>query len=235
MQSPNNSDDSRQSSPIPRNLQTIQSHRRSSTTTSSTRQPRFNPHLHLLHRTEGNCSKHLTDCQLPRWLKAGKKASRNLQLVQQLPTFQWSTSHYHQPIHIHHLTPHSTIENVLDKIRNVTVYVIDTESDPPSSHRPEPLPALLQIQAIHNPTEATILLIETQHLPHSSTFTYFNNSRFSICPTYNNLLIFNNTLPNTGMTLILIFHHALLKNLMFQSILTPILMLILYVMLILLI
>ena len=81
MQSPNNSDDSRQSSAIPRNLQTIQSHRRPSTTASSIHQPRFNPHLHLLHRAEENCPKHLTDRQRTRWLKAGKKASRNLQLV----------------------------------------------------------------------------------------------------------------------------------------------------------
>ena len=171
MQSPNNPDDSSRSSEVSPSLLRNQLHQRSSTTISSTRQPRSNPHQHLLNRNKQNCPQFLTDAQRTRWLKAGRQAERNVRLVQQLPIFTWPTSYYQAPIHIHHLTLHSTIDSVFDQIRDVTVYVIDTEMDPPTLHQPELTPALIQIQAIHSQYESTVLLIEVQFLPHHSTYT----------------------------------------------------------------
>ncbi|CAF1318553.1 unnamed protein product [Rotaria sordida] len=132
---------------------------------TSTQQPQSNPHKHFLQRTEQNCPENLTESQRNRWFKIAKKAKQNAQLIQQLPAFHWPPSHSHQPIFIHHLTPHSTIQSVLEAVRDVTVYVIDTESDPPTQFRPEALPALIQIEAIHSETSTTVLLIEAQFLP----------------------------------------------------------------------
>ncbi|CAF3246242.1 unnamed protein product [Rotaria sp. Silwood2] len=191
MQSPNNSDDSSHSTETFPTFTSTQTRRISSTqststnhpttnptTMSSTRsrqilssrststqQPKSNPHKDFLTRTEKTCPEHLTESQRNRWFKTAKKAKQNAQLVQQLPAFHWPPSHSNQPIFIHHLTPHSTIQSVLEAIRDVTVYVIDTESDPPTQFQPAALPALIQIEAIHSETSTTVLLIETQFLP----------------------------------------------------------------------
>src|SRR5262245_40662096 len=109
MQPPNTSEGSSQSTEIPPTSSSIQPHRRSSTQSTSSRQPRSNPHRHLLERTQENRPKNISDPKLNRWYKAANKAKRNLQLVQQLPTFHWPTANYDQPILIHHLTPHSVI------------------------------------------------------------------------------------------------------------------------------
>ena len=56
---------------------------------------------------------------------------------------------------------------------NVRTYTIDTESDRPTRQNPHSLPALFQIQAMHEENYSTVLLIEIQHLPYTS------NSLFS--------------------------------------------------------
>ncbi|CAF4906418.1 unnamed protein product [Rotaria sp. Silwood1] len=172
MQSPNNSDDSSHSTETPPTFSSTRSHHISSAQPSSTRPPKSNPHKYFLERTEKNCPKHLTDPQRNRWFKTAKKAKRNAQIVQQLPAFHWPPSHSNQPIFIHHLTPHSTLQSVFETIRDVTVYVIDTESDPPTRFRSEALPALIQIEAIHSETSTTVLLIEAQFLPFSLSPTH---------------------------------------------------------------
>ena len=178
MQSPNNSDDSSGSPEVSPLVLHNQSCRRSSTIISSTRQSRSNPQQHLLNRNEQNCPQFLTEAQRTRWFKAGRKAERNVRLVQQLPILTCPTSFYKTPIHIQHLTPHSAIDSVFDKIRDATVYVSDTELEPPTSHQSEPTPALIQIQATHSPHEATMFLIAVQFLPHHSTYTYFSFNHF---------------------------------------------------------
>ncbi|CAF4009596.1 unnamed protein product [Rotaria sordida] len=178
MQSPNNSDDSSHPTETPFTFTTTRSRRISSTQPSSTRKPKSNPHKYFLERTEKNCPKHLTDSQRNKWFKVAKKANANAQLVRQLPPFRWPTSHSIQPIFIHHLTPHSIIDSVLHQIRDVTVYVIDTESDPPTPFRSESLPALIQIQAIHHENSTSVLIIETQFLPYPSSPTLFR--RFAL-------------------------------------------------------
>ena len=59
------------------------------------------------------------------------------------------------------LTPTLT----LTLITSVRYYTIDTESDMPTRSHPSPVPALLQIQAIHQESQATVFLVEVQHLP----------------------------------------------------------------------
>ncbi|CAF4291241.1 unnamed protein product [Rotaria sp. Silwood2] len=164
MQPPSDSDGSSPSIDYSRRSSTAQPH--------SSRQPNVNPHQHLLDRTEENCPKHLTGSKRTRYLKAGQKARKNLQLVQQLTPFHYPVHHSINPVFIHHLTPNSTLESIINSIQDVNIYVIDTESDPPTPFRSEPLPATLQIQAIHNQDQTTILLIELQFLPHSSTYTF---------------------------------------------------------------
>ena len=44
----------------------------------------------------------------------------------------------------------SHIRGILNKISAVRLYNIDTESDKPTRQHPHPLPALIQIQAIHD-------------------------------------------------------------------------------------
>ena len=135
------------------------------------RRPKLRPQQHL-NRTEENYPQHLTDKQRKRWLEAGKKAQQNLQLIQQLTPFRYSLSQQNTPIFIHHLTLHPTLEFIINTVRDITLYVIDTESDPPSALHLEPLPALLQIQAIKSQENTILLLIEVQFLPHSSTRTF---------------------------------------------------------------
>src|SRR3990167_1774240 len=172
MQSPNKSDGSSQNPKSRRTFSSTQLRRIITTQSSYTSEPRSNPHESFLERTKETCPKHLTDSQQNKWLKTAKKAKQNFQLVRQLPPFHWPTSHYHQPIFLHHQTPHSIIESTFDKIRDVTIYVIDTESDPATQFRRETLPALIQIEAIHHEDSSTVIVIETQLLPAPSTYTF---------------------------------------------------------------
>ena len=132
-------------------------------------QPRSDSHHHLLFRSEENCPSHLTGARRTRWLKAGEKAKRNQQLLANIPHFHWPTSHYNTPIHVHHQTPFNILASARHQIESVRYFTIDTESDMPSRSRPTPIPALLQIQAIHDASRATIFLLEVQHLPSPSS------------------------------------------------------------------
>lgn len=137
-----------------------------STTRKLSRQPRQNPHAHLLPRQEQSCPSHLTGSKRTHWLKAGKKAQRNQQLLQALPSFNWPQSNYDQPIFIHHLTLAAVLEQILEKIRHVNIYVIDTESESTASSLSPPIPSTIQIQAVHNSLSSTVLLIETKNSLH---------------------------------------------------------------------
>ncbi|CAF4904631.1 unnamed protein product [Rotaria sp. Silwood1] len=145
--------------------------------TLPTHQPIFNPHSHLLRRTTDSCPQHLTGSQRNAWIKTGFKAKKNYELVSTLPRFQWPESYYEPPIHIHYRTPESLIHGLIYKLSNVRTYTIDTESDRPTRQNPHSLPALIQIQAIHHETCSTILLIEVQHLPDTSTSLFSSIQR----------------------------------------------------------
>jgi hypothetical protein len=137
--------------------------------TFSIRQPITNPRTHLLNRTIDNCPTHLIGSKRTRWIKTGVKAKTNQGLISTLPPFKWSESYYDQPIHIHHRTPESLIRGLIYKLSNVRIYTIGTESDRPTRQNPHSLPALLQIQAIHYDTYSTVLLIDVEHLPPTTT------------------------------------------------------------------
>ena len=132
-------------------------------------QPSLNPHRHLLNRSTDSCPTHLSTKQKESWLKAGEKASANQHLLSAKPHFQWSKNHYDGPFHNHHRIPISFLQSIFQKIAHVRPYTIDTESDKPTHFHRHSLPALLQIQAIHDDNLASALLIEVQHLPHPST------------------------------------------------------------------
>ena len=68
------------------------------------------------------------------------------------------------------MTPAGTSR--VNKISAVRLYNIDTESDKPTRQHPHPLPALIQIQAIHDEIYSTVIVIEVQHLLHSSTLLF---------------------------------------------------------------
>ncbi|CAF0988794.1 unnamed protein product [Rotaria magnacalcarata] len=139
----------------------------------------MNPHEHLSSRTVENSPQHLTRRQRTHYLKAGQKAQYNQQLLSTLNPLRWPESHYDSPIHIHHRTSESHLYGILHKISNLHLYTIDTESDKPTRHHPHSIPALIQIQAIHDAHWATIIIIEVQHLPYTST-SLFNSIR-QIC------------------------------------------------------
>ncbi len=185
MPSPNNSRDSSQPSSSCPSSSSTSSQRHSSTRTPSSRPPRSDPHQHLLRRTALLCPPNLNASQRTRWFEAADTAQHNARLVRELPPFHCSNIDYGEPIFIHHLTPPSTIHSLLERLRDVTVYVIDTEGDAPTEFQPEPLLALVQVQAIHHETLSTILLIETQFLPYPSTPTFFNHSPYSIHLKFN--------------------------------------------------
>ena len=132
-------------------------------------QPYLNPHKSFLNRSIDTCPTHLTAKQKNKWLKTGGKARANQHLVSTTPRFHWPETHYEYPFHIHHRTPISSLQLIIQKVADVRLYAIDTESDKPTKSRRHLLPSLLQVQAIHNEHLATVLLIEVQHLPHPST------------------------------------------------------------------
>jgi len=145
-------------------------------------QPIRNPHQRFLQRNKTNCPKHLTQGQETRWLKAGRKAQENQQLVSDLELFHWSERNYDTPVHIHHRTPDWLLHCMMSKISCVHLFMVDTESDKPTRENPRSTPALLQVQAIYNNTFSTVFIVEVQHLPHHSTPLFFNSSIFSMSP-----------------------------------------------------
>ena len=145
------------------------SRRVNSRTNRSIPQPQANPHQHFLNRSIDNCPSNLTTKQKTKWFKTGEKAKRNQQLLDDIELFHWSNSFYATPIHIHYKTAVSTIQSLIQTLSSVHLFTIDTESDKPTKAQPKPLPALIQIQAIHNEFSAQIILIEVQHLPSRST------------------------------------------------------------------
>ena len=133
------------------------------------RHPIHDPHHRFLRRSDSNCPAHLTGGKRTNWLKASKKARDNQALLSNLPRFHWSTVHYDQPIWIHRLQLESFIQETIHTIQSVRLFTIDTESDRPTRQHPHSLPALLQIQSIHDATTSTVFLIEVQHLPPPSS------------------------------------------------------------------
>jgi hypothetical protein len=135
----------------------------------SLQQPIFHPHQHFLQRTVDNCPQHLTRRQRTKWFKTAQKATDNRQLLSTLPPFYWPESNYDSPTFIHHQTAESHLRGIIHKLSNVRLYTIDTEADKPTQQHPYSIPALIQVQAIHDEQYSTILIFEMQHLPHSST------------------------------------------------------------------
>ncbi|CAF0822104.1 unnamed protein product [Rotaria sp. Silwood1] len=123
-------------------------------------QPQLNSHVRFLNRSIETCPKHLTGKKRTKWLKAGEKAQKNNQILNNHDAFYWPESHYGHPIHIHHQTPLHIIQSLIQEISDVHLFTIDTESDKPTIRQPKPVPALIQIQAIHNETLSTVILIE---------------------------------------------------------------------------
>ena len=176
------------------------------------RQPQSNPQQRFLNRSLDNCPTHLTVKQRTKWLKAGEKARRNQRLLSTTNPFHWSISHYDTSIYIHHLTPLKTIEYLIQKISDVHLFTIDTESDTPTKRHPEPIPALIQIQAVHSEHLATVILIEVQHLPHQSTLLFLNNFIYLISPLLLTVITFKNNLQRSGIRLTHILLNVPLVN-----------------------
>ncbi|CAF3331978.1 unnamed protein product [Rotaria socialis] len=120
----------------------------------------MNPHEHLLSRTVKNSPQHLTRRQRTHCLKADQKAQYNQQLLSTLNLLHWPESHYDSPIHIHHRTSTSRLYGILQKISNVHLYTIDTESGKPTRIHPHSISAIIHIQAIHDEHWTTIIIIE---------------------------------------------------------------------------
>lgn len=132
-------------------------------------QPVANPHERFLTRNTTNCPSHLTGSKRTKWFKAGRKAQNNQRLLATLNYFHEPDSTYDLPIFIHRRTAESHIHGIVHKISNVRLYTIDTEADKPTRQHPHSLPALVQVQAIHDEHYSTVIIIEVQHLPHPST------------------------------------------------------------------
>ena len=160
----------------------------------SRRQPIINPHQRFLTRTMKDCPSHLTGRQRTKWLTTGRKAQANRHLLATLNPFHWSETFYDPPIFIHRRTCESHLYGIIHKISNVRLYTIDTEADKPTTSRSYSLPALIQIQAIHDETYSTIILIEVQHLPpvSSSLFSLIQKLCRMIFSSSNKLLAWGN-------------------------------------------
>ncbi len=79
----------------------------------------------------------------------------------------------------------------MERLRDVNVFVIDTESDPSTQFHPKPTSALIQIQAVHHETLSTIIIIETQFLPVSSTPTFALTQQLSNLSTFRDFSLFD--------------------------------------------
>ncbi len=167
------------------------------------RQPGINPLDRFLDRSEATCPTHLTGSKRTKWLKAGRKARQNQLIRSTQQPFHWPESHYGSLVHIHRNTPLITIQLTIQKIAKIHLYTIDTESDPSPRNIHNPKPALIQIEAIHSETSATLILVEVQHLPHPSTVLFFDSSIFLIFLMLFIFIIYKKSLRLGGITLIL--------------------------------
>ena len=141
---------------------------RPSASSNSRLQLTLHPHSHFLNRSDENCPSHLTGKQRTNWLKAGGKAQANQHLLINTPRFTWPQHSYGDPIFLNYLTTESTLQTAIHDISLVSLFSIDTESCASQLGRP-PIPALIQIEAIHNIHSSIIFLLETQHLPHPAS------------------------------------------------------------------
>lgn len=135
-------------------------------------QPILNPHQHFLHRNSSNCPLNLTQSKRTKWLKTGRKAQENQQLLNNYEHFSWPIDNYGEPIHIHRLTSSLLLQGLTYKLSNVHLFSIDTESDRPTRKNPNSIPALIQVQAIIDKQQSTVLLLEVQHLPPRSSYLF---------------------------------------------------------------
>ena len=164
--------DSLHSFMLPSNYSKFNSHMgdlRISHSTNSHQQPIINPHKYFLTRMEENCPTHLTKTKRTKRLKAGRKAQSNQRLLFTLNSFYWPESNYGSTVYIHYRTSETLLLGIIHKISNVNLYCIDTELDKPTRLNPHSTPALIQVQAIHDMNYSTVILIEVQHLPSSSS------------------------------------------------------------------
>ena len=92
-------------------------------------QPIQTPHQRFLDSTKSNCPPDLTQGQQTRWVKAGRKAQENRQLLSDLELFHWPEYNYDTQIHIHRRTPEFLLHCMTSKISCVLLFMIDTESD----------------------------------------------------------------------------------------------------------
>jgi hypothetical protein len=163
----------------------------------NTTQPQSNPQARFLNRSVETCPSYLTGSKRTKWLNTGEKARKNEQLLVNSEPFHWSSSYYDSPIHIHHRTPENVVQSIISKIRHIHMFTIDTESDRPTQQNPTPIPALLQIQAIHHEKLAAVLLIEVQHLPDpsSSLFRLIQNLCYTIFSPDNKIMAWGEIIP----------------------------------------
>jgi hypothetical protein len=92
---------------------------------------------------------------------------RNEELREQYPPFQSSSNN--NIIHLHHLTPISTINELINEARQISVYSIDTESQIING---QARGALIQIQLVHTINYSTILITETFYLPNKDSLLF---------------------------------------------------------------
>ena len=86
-----------------------------------------------------------------------------------LSQFHWPVANYGPPIHVHHRTSEPYLRWAMNKVTNVHLYSIDTQSDEQTHHYRHSIPSLIQVQAIHHENYSTVFLLEMQHLPHRSS------------------------------------------------------------------
>ena len=148
-------------------------------------EPLLHPHARFIHRTEENCPTHLAGKQRTNWLKAGKKAQNNQQILLDAPPFSWPEHSMGEPVFIHRLTPEHTFSTLIARLAPVRIFAVDTESTI-SRQGLTPVPSLIQIQAIHDLSRSTIVLIEVQHLPSPQS------SSFRLCQQLSQLIFASN-------------------------------------------
>ena len=152
--------------------------------------------LHLLNRSNENCPFDITGSKQTNWFNAGKKAKQNFAIVSSSPPFIWSTVHYDAPMFINHCTTELILISSIQRISDVRLFTIDTESDFLPREQCPPRPALLQIQAIHSEEQATVFLLEVQHLPSPSStrFAHIQHLCRTIFSSNNRIMAWGNVL-----------------------------------------
>ena len=103
---------------------------------------------------------HLNTKQKRNWRRATRKIERNEELQAAFPPFHASSKI--SITYIHHRTDLSTIEELLEKVKETTLFTIDTE---PEGRNEDEKGALIQIPCVHSQDQSTVLLIETRYLP----------------------------------------------------------------------